>query len=202
MEQLPKIAHERLQAAPVSDHPDADLLTAFAEQSLTDRERSQVADHLSHCSDCRHVLVLASPESNAAACPVAKSQSLVSRPRGLLSWPVLRWGALAACIVVVSAVGLLLSRKNLQAPQQKATAQLEAPKAPVKLQTGTQHARAAQSSAKDTQRQALDLYAPEELRAPSKLPAMVENRKKFVTLPDEGTSKDGAALLPLAPGVA
>lgn len=202
MEPLPKIAHERLQAAPVSDHPDADLLTAFAEQSLTERERSQVADHISHCSDCRHVLMLASPESNAAVSPVAKSQSLRSRPRGLLSWPVLRWGALAACIVVVSAAGLLLSRKNLQAPQQTAIAQVEAPKAPVEQQTGTLDASAAQSSAKGTQKQALDLYTEEELRAPSKLPPTVENRKKFVTLPDERASKDAAALLALAPGVA
>ncbi|MGE5736772.1 MAG: WD40/YVTN/BNR-like repeat-containing protein, partial [Acidobacteriota bacterium] len=148
------------------------------------------------------VLVLASPESNAAVPPVAKAHSLVSRPRGLLSWPVLRWGALAACIVVVSAAGLLLSRQNLQAPQRTATAQLDAPKAPVEVQTGTQDASAAQSSAKDTQKQALDFYAREELRAPSKLPAMVENRKKFVTLPDKPASKDAAALLALAPGVA
>jgi hypothetical protein len=202
MEPLPKIAHERLQAAPVSDHPDADLLTAFAEQCLTERERSQVANHLSHCSDCRHVLVLASPESNAAVSPVAKPQSLVSRPRGLLSWPVLRWGALAACIVVVSAAGLLLSRKNLQAPQQKATAQLEARKAPGEEQTGTQDGSAAQSSAKGTQKQALDLYAREELQAPSNFPAAVENRKKLVTPPHERASKDAAALFALAPGVA
>ena len=90
----------------------------------------------------------------------------------------------------------------MQAPEQKATAQLEAPKAPLEEQTGTQDGSAAQSSAKGTQKQALDLYAREELQAPSNFPAAVENRKKLVTPPHERASKDAAALFALAPGVA
>ena len=41
MEQLPKIAQQRLQAtAKAGTHPDPDLLTAFAEKSLNERERT------------------------------------------------------------------------------------------------------------------------------------------------------------------
>jgi hypothetical protein len=97
MEQLPKIVQRRLQGTPKSGvHPDADLLTAFVEKSLTDGERSHVLQHLAECADCRDVMSLALPETETAVLPSAE------RSRWL-TWPVLRWGALAACIVVVSA---------------------------------------------------------------------------------------------------
>ena len=97
MEQLPKIVQRRLQGTPNPDvHPDPDLLTAFVEKSLSDGERSQVLRHLAECADCRDVISLALPELEAARSPE------LQRSRWL-SWPVLRWGALAACIVVVSA---------------------------------------------------------------------------------------------------
>ena len=53
MEDVPKIVLKRLQetSAP-GPHPDADLLTAFAEQSLAESERARVMEHLSRCSDC------------------------------------------------------------------------------------------------------------------------------------------------------
>jgi putative zinc finger protein len=105
MEQLPKIASKRLQSSPTGEHPDPDLLTAFAEQSLKERERTQVLEHLSHCRECRNVLSLAAPETVLAAelCKTQPAQQTSGRLRG----PVLRWGALAACLVVVSSVGLL-----------------------------------------------------------------------------------------------
>ena len=85
---------------PPASHPDADLLTAFAEQSLFGRERDSVLAHLAQCSDCREIVILASPNLE----PV-----LPKSPARLrwLGWPVLRWGALAACaVVVVAAVSL------------------------------------------------------------------------------------------------
>ena len=97
MEQIPKIAQRVLGETQKPEvHPDPDLLAAFAEKSLNDRERVQVLQHLSQCADCRDVVALAMPEPEPAP---------LSRPLGSprLSWPVLRWGALAACVVVVSA---------------------------------------------------------------------------------------------------
>jgi hypothetical protein len=69
MERLPPIARAHLQRQPTSDHPDADLLTSFAEQSLPARERQQVLEHLSRCAQCREVAVLAGAEPGDAALP-------------------------------------------------------------------------------------------------------------------------------------
>jgi len=96
MEQLPKIVQQRLQAtAKIGLHPDPDLLAGFAEKSLNKRERAQVLEHLGQCTDCREVVSVATPEMAASSTIPAKSP--------WLAWPVLRWGALAACVVVVSA---------------------------------------------------------------------------------------------------
>jgi Photosynthesis system II assembly factor YCF48 len=112
MEQLPKIVQRRLQGTPKPGvHPDADLLAAFAEKSLNDRERSLVLQHLGECADCRDVVSLAMPEIESTPSPIAGGSSW-------LSWPALRWGALAACVVVVSAAVTLHygRRQSLQPP--------------------------------------------------------------------------------------
>src|ERR1700757_3930783 len=61
-------------------HPDENVLTAFAEHALLDRERETVMQHLSTCKQCRDVLSLA-----VAAIPEAtiqeKQNSLPVRPR-------------------------------------------------------------------------------------------------------------------------
>lgn len=99
MQELPKIALRRLQGRPKPGvHPDANLLAGFAEKSLKDRERSLVLQHLAECADCRDVVSLALPETAATLVPLPGAGS-----SSWLSWPVLRWGALAACVVVVSA---------------------------------------------------------------------------------------------------
>jgi len=106
MQDVPKIVVKRLQpATPVTaeSHPDADLLTAFAEQSLSGRERDHVVEHLARCGDCRDVVALALPATEAVA--VARSGS--AGRAGWFSWPVLRWGFVAAGIVAVTSVGVL-----------------------------------------------------------------------------------------------
>lgn len=98
MEQLPKIVGQRLRAmATMGAHPDASLLTAFAEKSLTGHERGQVLEHLAHCGDCREVVSLALPD-------LVGGQAIFPKPArpSWLSWPTLRWAA--ACVVVVGAV--------------------------------------------------------------------------------------------------
>jgi hypothetical protein len=98
MEQLPKIVQQRLQAtAKAGIHPDPDLLTAFAEKRLNQRERAQILQHLGQCADCRNVVSLAMPEADLAP-------STIPERSRWLTWPMLRWGALAACVVVVSTV--------------------------------------------------------------------------------------------------
>ena len=109
MEKLPKIVVKRLRQRTVAEsHPDADLLTAFSEQLLTGREREGVVEHLARCGDCREVVAFALPamEEAAAARPVRVARA------GWLSWPVLRWGVVAAGLVVVASVGVLQFRQR------------------------------------------------------------------------------------------
>jgi hypothetical protein len=109
MAEIPKIVGRRLQAmAKLEDHPDANLLTAFVERSLGKRERVYVLEHLSQCTNCREIVLLsaAQPEIAVAVAPARSGWS---------SWPVLRRGALAACVVVVGAVVTL--RQRQEAPQ-------------------------------------------------------------------------------------
>src|SRR5271167_3311888 len=97
MADIPKIVGRRLQAiAKLGDHPDANLLGAFVEKSLGKRARVQVLEHLSRCAGCREIVALAAipPE-------IAGAVSVVPASPVWLSWPVLRWGALVACVVVV-----------------------------------------------------------------------------------------------------
>ena len=108
--EIPKIAQRRLQneqlGAEVA-HPDADLLTAFAEQALPARERDQVLAHLARCADCREIAALAGA---AVAEPelVAAPKQVDHKPsRSFWSLRPLRWTAAAAtAAVVLSAVWL------------------------------------------------------------------------------------------------
>lgn len=105
MQNVPKLVLKRLQE-PVpgaEPHPDADLLTAFAEQSLAGRERDLVMQHLAVCGDCRDVVTLALPASEITSPTDSPRSAGISS----FAWPVLRWGALAAGILAVASVGVL-----------------------------------------------------------------------------------------------
>ncbi|HWY20252.1 MAG TPA: zf-HC2 domain-containing protein [Candidatus Acidoferrum sp.] len=108
MQDVPKIVVKRLQSTAAESHPDADLLTAFAERSLAGRERDRVVEHLALCGDCREIVALGLPATEAAA-----AVRWGRAPRGgWLSWPVLRWGVVAAGVVAVTSVGVLQLRQR------------------------------------------------------------------------------------------
>lgn len=100
MAEIPNIVRERLKAARAGDHPDANLLAAFAERALPDRERIPVLEHLARCNDCRDVLALATPPLSVATVSGTKDTAPLQKV-AWLGWPALRWGALAACVVIV-----------------------------------------------------------------------------------------------------
>ena len=108
MQSVPQIVRDRLRAAAFEGaHVDADVLTAFAERSLSDRERSRVLDHLAGCSECRGVVALALPPSETTTTVLTPAR------RGWLSWPAFRWGFAAAGIVIIAVAALGLSSRSL-----------------------------------------------------------------------------------------
>ena len=118
------------RCGPEQAHPDADLLTAFAEQALSAAEREGVLEHLALCGDCREVIALALPAVDIVAVPIAAESEAVratavpaKAERSWLrivvwpkfAWPSLRWAALAAGVAVVASVLLLRPGKLNQA---------------------------------------------------------------------------------------
>ncbi len=113
MQKVPKIVRARLQQqvpAGADQHPDADLLTAFAERSLATRERDHMLDHLARCGDCREVVALALPPTEIVAIASSSNTARI----GWLSWPVLRWGVVAAGIFAVTSVGIIQYKQRQQ----------------------------------------------------------------------------------------
>ena len=102
-----KMIAERLRVGampPPSAHPDADLLTAFAERSLGDAERAHVVEHLARCAVCRDVVYFAQPEADAASPQPAGSRAQIR----WFAWRRLQWAALAASLSVIVAVTVFL----------------------------------------------------------------------------------------------
>ncbi len=111
MQNVPKVVQARLQQpthSKAEPHPDADLLTAFAEHSLAARERDHVLEHLARCGDCREVVALALPATEAAALAGSRSTARI----GWLSLPVLRWGVVTAGVLAITSVGIMQYRQR------------------------------------------------------------------------------------------
>jgi hypothetical protein len=143
MTEVPKIVYDRLRAAlpertaPEPAHPDADLLTVFAEQALSVTERDGVLEHLALCGDCREVIALALPAANIVAAPIAtETEAARATPipaKVQRNWltspkfaPSLRWAALAAGVAVVASVLLVHPGKLNQAMPPSANPQIAA----------------------------------------------------------------------------
>ena len=128
MTEIPNIVRDRLKAAPAGDHPDANLLAAFAEQALPDRERIRVLEHVARCADCRDVLALATPPLASTVVPGYKD-TVTARRVSWFGWPMLRWGALAACVVIVG-TAVLLERNQRRSESAAYVKSDAAPQAP------------------------------------------------------------------------
>ena len=116
MQRLPKIVLKRLKRKTIANqldqqsaiknqpfpHPDANLLSAFVEESLIEKERAQVLSHLAQCAECRELVALTLPRESEVAQPV-----FITARRWWRAWPALRWGALATALVAVAVVLVL-----------------------------------------------------------------------------------------------
>lgn len=96
MDTVKKLVSRRLISGQVGEHPDPELLTSLAENSISRHDRSTVFDHLSTCADCRNIFYLAITES-------ADYQQAFALPRKQ-SRLAFRWATLAASVIIVGAV--------------------------------------------------------------------------------------------------
>jgi hypothetical protein len=124
MQNVPNIVRDRLRAAtPAVNHPDADVLTAFAERSLPGLERTIVLEHLARCGDCRDIVALALPATEPLQANALHS------PRAWITWPAVRWGFVAAGVVAIASFGVLRYQRHPRpeavAAPQSASARLE-----------------------------------------------------------------------------
>jgi len=108
MKDVPKFVRQRMAEPAGGDHPEANLLAAFAEGGLTRREREQVLLHLGTCATCRETLAVAMPGITAVP------TSAAAAPSGTrwLRWPVLRWAGVGAAVVVVAAAVVIESSRR------------------------------------------------------------------------------------------
>ena len=125
---------------PEAPHPDPDVLTAFAEQALSAAEREGVLQHLARCGDCRELVALSIPPMESSAQPVAAEESdapvpVASNARGeaggyrsWFAWPVLRWAALAAGLMLAGGILLIHPGKPNAVPEAKQQAARTVPR--------------------------------------------------------------------------
>ena len=96
-----------------TDHPSADVLTAFAENALAGKEYRRIADHLARCSECREVVFLA---SGAADNPLQAEEGLAAA-RAPRRWTLrLVWGGSIAAVLGVASA-LILWRSESAPPR-------------------------------------------------------------------------------------
>jgi hypothetical protein len=209
MNEVLKIVHHRLRAATPSPealertHPDADLLTAFAEQALVAAsEREDVLQHLALCADCREVVALALPEIHAATPPMEmEEENGVIVETGVaerkarrfswetLGWAQLRWATLAAGIALAIFVvrpGLERMGKRytaMNAPANQLSAPVAQPGSAPQVASSAQPANSAAASLADKVR--------DKVRDKDTARRLVEKRAENTTPSVE--SKAGAA---------
>ena len=103
------LQRELAQSPLAGPHPDFDILTAFAEGKLLQREREEVFAHLATCDECREVLSIA---TEAVAIPASGGKPFLmprTAHRPARAW--LPWASIAAGIIVVCSAGLLYRQK-------------------------------------------------------------------------------------------
>ena len=104
------------QTSASGDHLDADELSSYAENVLPPAARARYSEHLAECTRCRDLVVQL---SSSAGVVVAQETAQVSAPSALrkflasiFSPMVLRYAVPALGLVIVAAIGFMVSRNE------------------------------------------------------------------------------------------
>ena len=93
-----------------TDHPSADVLTAFAENALAGDEYRRTVDHLARCSDCREIVFLS---VSVVDKPFQGEQHVAAAHGRRGKWmPRLVWVASIAAVVLVLGSAMTLWRSK------------------------------------------------------------------------------------------
>jgi putative zinc finger protein len=123
--QIDLLMRRYAKAAPrltVSDHLDADELSAFAEGALPQATRVLYVSHLAECDECRKQASDLAISSGAMV-SVEQSQPKTSEGRsfwqvlaGMFALPVLRYAAFGAVVLIVAGVAFVALRRSPESP--------------------------------------------------------------------------------------
>jgi len=95
-------------------HPDAEALTAFAEQMLSDAERASVLAHMAECGRCREVVFLAQQASSDPV-PVPNKAPEVPQKKTAAGWlTIWRWSWIPIA-ALAGVVGIAVLRHDRHA---------------------------------------------------------------------------------------
>src|SRR5271170_1545345 len=117
-----ELARSQQAPADFEGHLDADLLAAFAEETLLPTERRGVLAHLAVCGQCREVLSIATvarPDGAQEASVQRISRPARSTIRGWLRW--------ATCAAGVAAISLIVLFHPLKRVPQVTTSTIAKP---------------------------------------------------------------------------
>lgn len=146
--ELPKPVRNALASQPAGEsHPSADLLSAFAEHTLTTGETHHIADHLATCAECRDVVFLASADEAAAP---EQAAIPVGRPRS--AWmPRMAWIMSGAAVFAIAG-GILIQQWRQRDNSSREVAQvapIASPQAPSVAEPEVAERAAPAASAKE-----------------------------------------------------
>lgn len=109
-------------------HPDAEILTAFAEQSLSDPEREQVLAHMAACGRCREVVYLAQQAIEADDSLPATQREDTQEKTGVGWLAVWRWSWIpVAALAGLVGFAVLRHMSRTEAPQTQVAQTLSPP---------------------------------------------------------------------------
>jgi hypothetical protein len=194
MTELPKSVRDGLARAqtPATSHPDADLLTAYSEDSLGATERQRVTEHVAACAECREVLFLAQPD--------VEQEQIVAKPVAARRFAWMAWASVAAVIVVVGSAVVMRQEKAamIEPPTTLATATKPSDAPQREKDKITEYAPAAKVPARTREEDKLAIVRPPASPLPTggtpvKEPATRDEKKKDESPNPAGLSANESA---------
>jgi len=118
--QIDVLMRRYAKAAPrmiVTEHLDADEISAFAEGALPPATRARYVSHLADCDDCRKQASSLAISSGAVVrteesrSPAIEGRSFWQVLAGIFALPILRYAAFAAVVLIVAGVAFVALRR-------------------------------------------------------------------------------------------